>query len=227
MAAILFDLDGTLVDSAPSLSRGLNTFVARRGGTPPAEKNVRRWISLGGGEMIKGALGDKTADPVADLDEFRAILRAQRGSPTDLYPGVLPALADLRRQGHKIALCTNKREDIALPLIADLGIAALIDAIAGGAEGHRLKPDRFLVDLALQRLDFRGDDVIFVGDSEVDADTAAGAGIPFILVTFGYPVGDIDKIACASRIDAFSELPRQVGEILCDKGQLSSPIGVG
>jgi phosphoglycolate phosphatase len=213
-AAILFDLDGTLVDSAPALLRGLNEFALRRGGNPVAEKDVRRWISLGGSEMIKGALGPKVGDPQADLDEFRAILRAQKGDTSDLYPGVVAVLQALRRAGHKIALCTNKREDIAIPLIADIGISPLIDAVAGGANGHRLKPDRFLVDLALERLGYSGTDVVFVGDSEVDAETASGAGLPFVLVSFGYPVGDIDAIACAARIDDFSELPRRIDEIL-------------
>ncbi len=213
-AAILFDLDGTLVDSAPSLTRGLNTFIRRRGGTPVAEKDVRRWISLGGGEMIKGALGDKGGDPVTDLNEFRAILRSQKGDPADLYPGVVKALQNLHSDGHKIALCTNKREDIAYPLIADLGIAPLIDAVAGGANGHRLKPDRFLVDLALKRLIYGGKEIIFVGDSEVDAATAVNAGVPFVLVSFGYPVGRLEDMAYAARIDHFDALRQVVCRIL-------------
>lgn len=212
--AILFDLDGTLIDSAPSLTRGLNTFVQRRGGGAVSDVDVRRWISLGGEAMIRGALGDKAGPPETDITEFRSILREQKGDPSDLFPGVVETLRALRVRGYKIALCTNKREDIAIPLIHDLGIHDLVDAVAGGAPGHQLKPSRFLLDLALKELGYHGPHVVFVGDSEVDAETAARAGVPFILVSFGYPVGDINTIVCQKRIDHFSDLPDAIEKVL-------------
>lgn len=215
--AILFDLDGTLIDSAPSLTRGLNVFVQRRGGAPVSDAEVRSWISLGGETMIRGALGDKAGNPETDIAEFRSILREQKGNPSDLFPGVAAALRALRQQGYKIALCTNKREDIANPLIRDLGIDHLIDGVAGGAPGHTLKPSRFLADLALERIGYQGGAIVFVGDSEVDAETAAVAGFPFILVSFGYPVGDINAIVCQKKIDRFSDLPDAVENVLAKR----------
>jgi phosphoglycolate phosphatase len=205
VGAILFDLDGTLVDSAPSMTRALNEMAQRRG-TPPVEaSSVRRWVSLGGEVMLRGALGDQT-DPVSDLEELRNILRQQTADPGDLYPGVPAMLAALRQDGYRLAICTNKREDIAVPYLAGLGIADYFEAIIGGAQGRRLKPDPQLAHMALEQLSAQPGEAIFVGDSEIDAETAAAAGTRFVLVTFGYPHGEIDAIAANVRIDSFSEL---------------------
>ena len=203
--AILFDLDGTLVDSAPAMTRGLNEMTRRRGAPPVDVASVRRWVSLGGEAMLRGALGFQ-ADPLGDLDEFRDILRGQTADPADLYPGVAAILAALKQQGYRIAVCTNKREDIAVPYVVGLGIDSHLDAIVGGASGRRLKPDPELCHLALERLGARARQAIFVGDSEIDAETALAAGLRFVLVTFGYPHGDIDSITAEARLDDFAAL---------------------
>ncbi|WP_373121618.1 HAD family hydrolase [Mycobacterium marinum] len=213
--AILFDLDGTLVDSAPAMMRGLNEMARRRGAPPVEVASVRRWVSLGGQAMLRGALGVQ-ADPLGDLDEFRDILRRQSADPADLYPGVPAMLAALKQDGYSIAICTNKREDIAVPYAAGLGIAANFDAIVGGAPGRELKPDPQLARMALERLRANAHEAILVGDSEIDADTAIAAGLRFVLVTFGYPHGDIDAIPADARIDGFDELPCLVSAVFSD-----------
>lgn len=221
--AILFDLDGTLVDSAPAMTRGLNEMTRRRGAPPVEVASVRRWVSLGGEAMLRSALGVK-ADPLADLDEFRDILRGQTADPADLYPGVPAMLATLKREGYRTAICTNKREDIAVSYVAGLGIAAYLDAIVGGALGRRLKPDPGLCHLALQRLGVRAHQAIFVGDSEVDAETARVTGLRFVLVTFGYPHGDIAEIAADARLDGFDTLPGLLAAMFAD-GRTRQPEG--
>jgi phosphoglycolate phosphatase len=214
--AIVFDLDGTLVDSAPAMTRGLNEMTRRRGSPPVEVASVRRWVSLGGEAMLRGALGAK-ADPLGDLDEFRDILRRQTADPADLYPGVPAMLAALKQEGYRVAVCTNKREDIAVKYVADLGIAARLDAIVGGAPGRRLKPDPLMCCMALEELGVDAHEAIFVGDSEIDAETALAAGLPFILVTFGYPHGDLAAIPADVRIHRFDALPSLVGAMFADR----------
>ena len=204
-AAIVFDFDGTLVDSAPSMTRALNDMALRRDIPPVDVESVRRWVSLGGEAILQGALGPNI-DPLADLDELRGLLRAQTADPADLYSGVTETLAALKEAGYRLAVCTNKREDIAIPYSSGIGIAQYFDVIVGGAPGRRLKPDPELAHMALERLGAGQSSAIFVGDSEIDAETAKSIGIPFVLVTFGYPHGEITEIVADARIDRFDEL---------------------
>lgn len=197
--AVIFDFDGTLVDSAPSMARALNDMARRRGAPPVALESVRRWVSLGGEAMLCGALG-ADIDLAADLDELRRLLRKQTADPADLYPGVLQTLAALKEMDYRVGVCTNKREDIAIPYAAGLGIAPYLDTIVGGADGRRLKPDPELARMALDQLGATPQESIFVGDSEIDAEAARNAGIPFVLVTFGYPHGDVAAIQAHARL---------------------------
>lgn len=214
--AILFDLDGTLVDSAPAMTRALNEMARRRGAPPVDVALVRRWVSLGGEAMLRRALGAQ-ADPLSDLEELRDILRGQTADPADLYPGVPAMLAALKQVGYGVAVCTNKREDIAAPYVEGLGIDAFLDAIVGGAPGRQLKPDPLLANMALERLGATAHETVFVGDSEVDAETALAAGLRFLLVTFGYPHGDLAAISADARLDDFDHLLGLVGAMLSDK----------
>ena len=131
-AGIVFDFDGTLVDSAPSMARAINEMACRRGAPPVDVAAVRRFVSLGGTAMLTAALGEQT-DPVADLDELRTLLREQDADPNDLYPGVVDTLAALKQDRYRIGVCTNKSEDIAVQYAAGLGIAGHLDVIIGGA----------------------------------------------------------------------------------------------
>ena len=216
-AAVLFDLDGTLVDSAPPMTRALNRLVLRRGVSPVDVSAVRRWISLGGETMLRGALGDQVGDMAETLEEFRDILRNDIADPADLFPGTIEMLKNLKDAGHARGICTNKREDIAVPYAQGLGISEYFDGyIVGGAPGRKLKPAPFVAEMLLAKMGRDLQDAIFVGDSEVDAETAAAAGIPFVLVTFGYPSGEMSAIAAAARVDDFYALTGVIAT-LCEK----------
>ena len=214
--AIIFDFDGTLVDSAPAMTRALNEMARRRGVPPVDVASVRRWVSLGGEAMLRGALPAQ-ADPASDLDEFRDILRGQTADPADLYPGVVGMLEALKQVGYRVGVCTNKREDIAVQYAVGLGIDTFFDAIVGGESGRHLKPDPLLAYMALEQLGADAHEAIFVGDSEIDAETALAAGLRFVLVTFGYPHGDVAAISADARLDDFDALPSLVGGMLADE----------
>lgn len=212
VGTIIFDFDGTLVDSAPAMTRALNEMASRRALPPIDVAHVRNWVSLGGDAMLRGALGHRD-DPQADLEELRGILRGQTADPADLYPGVAETLAVLKRQGYRMGICTNKREDIAITYAEGLGISEYFDAIVGGAPSRPLKPNPRMATMALDRLASTADDTVFVGDSEVDASTALAIGLRFVLVTFGYPSGDVSAIKADSQIDTFGELPDLIREM--------------
>jgi phosphoglycolate phosphatase len=208
--AIIFDLDGTLIDSAVQITVALNQLLARRGGAPVDKSQTRGWISLGATRLVAHALGECERDPVEDVVEFRALYGALTPDPADLFAGVADALSSLRDAGYRMGVCTAKPQGLAQRVLDGAGIAQFFDAVVGGRDGMPAKPDPAQVYETLSLLGARAGNAIYVGDSEVDAEAAAAAGLPFLLATFGYAIGDAAKIQCAARFDDFGELPELI-----------------
>lgn len=205
--ALLFDLDGTLVDSARDIARALSIVSAARGGAPVAAATVRPLVSQGAPTLVREALGAFASDPVADLNEFRQVLA---GLPVDraiLYPGVEEALTALAAKGHAIAIVTNKPEGLARALLVAVGIDRHFAAVVGGDTAEAPKPDRAPVDSALTKLGARAEDALFIGDSDVDAATARRCDIPFILFEGGYGAADCMPVDIAVAFADFGQLP--------------------
>ena len=183
---VLFDLDGTLVDSAPGIARALTQLCLARGAEPIDAARVRPWISLGVGPLVAHALGEHGGDAAADVAAFRTMLGAIPADPAWLYPGVSAALAELTASGLTIAVVTNKPEGLSRALLSDLGLQTGITAVVGGDSTARCKPFPDPIDHALALLRAARTHCLFVGDSEVDAAAAAATGLPFLLFTGGY-----------------------------------------
>lgn len=210
--ALLFDLDGTLVDSACDIARALSIVSAARGGASVAAATVRPLVSRGAPALVREALGAFASDPAADLTEFREVLA---GLPVDraiLYPGVEEALISLAAKGHAMAIVTNKPEGLARALLAGLGIDRHFAAIVGGDTAQAPKPDRAPVDDALTKLEAQAQDALFIGDSDVDATTARRCGIPFILFEGGYGGADCPPADVAMAFADFDQLPSVIGD---------------
>ena len=203
--AILFDLDGTLVDSAPAMTRALNEMTRRRGAPAVDIASVRRWVSLGGEAMLRGALG-VTADPLSDLEEFRHILRGQTADPADLYPGVPGMLAALKQEGYCIAVCTNKRESLSRRLLQELELEGYFSAIAGRDTFPVAKPDPGHLTGTIRLAGGEPSRAVMVGDSDVDVRTAKAASVPVVLVSFGYAGPPVSVAPPEAVIDHFDEL---------------------
>jgi len=187
---VLFDLDGTLADSALSITLALNRLRERRGLAPWPVGRVRPLISRGAATLVGAALDrDKPAD-ADDVATFREIYAALPGSAADLYPGIAEALAQLRAAGALLGVCTNKPQRLSEKLLAESGIAEHFEAVVGGDSAAFAKPhpQHLLQTLAAMRCE--GQSFTFVGDSSVDADAAQAAGARFLWASWGYADAD-------------------------------------
>ena len=182
----IFDLDGTLIDSAPAIARALDRLRATRGLPGLDVDLVRRWVSLGAPALVGRALGcegDADADEIA---AFRASYAERPGVPGDLYPGIADALAALRDAGVALGICTNKPQALSEKVLAAAGIEAHFVAVIGGDATPRPKPDGAHLRHALDAMDCSGLRFDFVGDSSIDADAAHAAGARFLWAAWGY-----------------------------------------
>jgi len=204
--AVLFDLDGTLIDSAPSIAEAFNLILARRG-APLIEANlVRKLVSRGARELVFTCLGAAGTTVDADLAEFRAVYATIKPREEHLYPGTVAMLRTLRRDARLLAICTNKPQALTEGILASLGLSECFAAVLGGDACPRPKPHPDHIHHTLAQMGLSKADAVYVGDSEVDAEAAAAAGLPFVLVTFGYTLGKIEEVVHQARIDHFDDL---------------------
>lgn len=205
---IVFDLDGTLIDSAADIADVLNAMLDKRGNPPVAVDIVKPLVSLGARDILARVFGPQ--DPAENdrlMTEFQSTYRAQPPDPSRLFPGVLPMLETLRGEGYALGICTNKPEDNARRIVAAIGLAERIDVLIGRREGMPAKPNPAPLFEALRQMNAPRETALYVGDNEVDAETAIAANIPFILVSFGYPTGSLNAIASQARLDHFDQFP--------------------
>lgn len=216
---VVFDLDGTLADTAPDLIAAANACFRALGlGAPlhagdgaAAYQGARAMLRLGHARLGREA----TAEDI-DAQVARLIL-AYEGAiaiRTRLCPGALVAVRTLRRRGHALAVCTNKPERLAEALLEALGVRDLFDALVGGDTLAVAKPDPAPYFLAVRRAGGNPRRSVMVGDSETDLLTARAAGVPACLVNFG-PMGrDSATLAPDAIIDDLAALPDVVAALL-------------
>lgn len=205
---IIFDLDGTLVDSAPLCAEIINEMLVERGVVKVvAASEARNYLTKGGAQLMTALLGSKPDEIESDLTGFRARYSARRTPSDCLYPGVVKGVRALSRLGVGMAICSNKPQTLCDKIVSDLALVPHFAAVVGSASGVPLKPAPDLALAALAGLGATPDDCLFVGDSEVDRQTALNAGIPFVFMTYGYAEPDFmfDGLA---RFDQFNELVR-------------------
>jgi phosphoglycolate phosphatase len=191
--AYVFDLDGTLVDSAADLGAALDTLLARHGRARLGLEGTRRLIGNGVPALVAGgfaATGDAAADlPAPDLEalaaEFLAIYEPDIANATRPYPGVVETLERLQERGLGLAVCTNKATRATQRLLAALDLARFFPVVIGGDTGPR-KPDPAPLLRAIAELGAVPADAVMVGDSEIDVATARAAHVKVIAVAYGY-----------------------------------------
>jgi len=206
MRAVLFDLDGTLVDSAPDIHAGVSVLLREEGVEPLPFAVVRGFIGNGVPVLISrvmAALG-WPEEPGRHRDLCARFIRWYEDAPAGLtkpYDGVETALRGL---GLPIGLCTNKPEGPTRALLSEMGWSDLFLVIVGGDTLAVRKPDPAPLLEAMSRI---GGGAVFVGDSEVDAETAERAGVPFLLFTGGYRKSPVAALPHLAAFDLWAELP--------------------
>lgn len=225
MASIVFDLDGTLIDSAPDIHAVTNACLADEGLPALSLPVVRGFIGNGVSVLLARALAalgraEDAALHARLLAAFEPRYEAAQGL-TVLYPGVLEALDALLDQGHALGLCTNKPLGATRAALAHFGLDTRLAAVIGGDSLPQRKPDPAPLNAAFAALPdaLPTGAQLYVGDSETDAETARRAGIRFLLFTEGYRKTPVEELPQAGRFDAFAALPALVADQLA--GQLS------
>lgn len=216
---VVFDLDGTLIDTAPDLLDSLNHCLELAGLARADNASLRRFVGMGGRVMIERAFAaqQKPLD-TAELDALQAAFLDHYGGGmpghSRPYPGVLDALGRFEAAGYAAAVCTNKYEALSTSLIGSLGLAHRFAAICGADTFAFRKPDpRHLVETIAKA---GGDPAraLMVGDSQTDIDTAKAAGIPVVAVDFGYTDRHVREFEPSRVISHFDELTVELAESL-------------
>jgi len=189
-AAVLFDLDGTLIDTAADLAAAMNDALAKEGLRPVGSSQVRHLVGHGARRMlIRGfEITAGRAASAAELDRalanFLTHYEAKIAVHSKPFDGVIPLIKSLISDGAKMAICTNKRERLARLLIEKLGLSSLFETIVGADTAAAPKPDPAPVRLCLERL--KADRGVYFGDSDTDIKAAGAAGLPSLIADFGY-----------------------------------------
>lgn len=212
---LIFDLDGTLIDTAPDLIGTLN-FVFAREGLPAVPYETARKL-IGGGARAMIARGVEAEGRVLNplqverlLTDFIAHYAEHIADRSRPFPGLLEALDELSARGHKFAVCTNKLEELSVLLLRQLDLIDRFAVICGQDTFGVQKPDPDVLHRTIAAAGGSSDLAIMIGDSETDIRTAKAAGVPVVGVDFGYTDVPIAELRPDRVISHFAELPRAI-----------------
>jgi phosphoglycolate phosphatase len=210
---LIFDLDGTLVDSAPDLATALNGLLAELGKPALAETTVRSMVGDGAGVLVSRGLaasGLADADQPAALKRFLALYRDCLIDQTRAYPEVEATLERLQAAGHKLGVCTNKPYDPTQRILAALKLDRFFGAVIGGDSLPKRKPDPEPLLAAIEGLGGTAKTAVMIGDSANDVLCARAASVPAVLIPsdYGNPAEDAEL-----KLRHFAELPEALARL--------------
>lgn len=209
--AVIFDLDGTLADSAPDIAAALNVALADAGHAPLDLGTVKTMVGAGARRLVERALatnGDagRRVSTAAVHAAFLDAYHARSAHLTTLYPGAREVLADLAAQGVRLGVCTNKPHDLTLAILEALNVRVLFGSVAGSVPGAALKPAPDLLRKVLAELDVEPGSAVMVGDSRADAGAACAAGTRCILISHGYSAESVEQIGADAVVAGFLDM---------------------
>jgi phosphoglycolate phosphatase len=216
LSAVLFDLDGTLLDTVEDIALALNRTLLEYDAQKLPESDVRQMIGRGSPILIERALAAQqrkvdSGTQAAMVDRFFHHYGELEESNEDRarpYPAAAEALRAVHAAGLRTAVVTNKQHRFAVALFKRLGLAPWVDVVIGGDTCARRKPDPQPLLFACESLKASAAQALMVGDSVNDVQAARGAGIPVVCVSYGYNEGrDPGTLACDVLIDSLAQLP--------------------
>src|SRR5215468_10358118 len=216
---VVFDLDGTLVDSAPDLVASLNVIFAREGLPPVAYDTARNLVGGGARSMIERSLAAQerkldTAGVDSLVKDFVEHYAAHIADRSRAFPGLEAALDELAAGGCRFAVCTNKLQWLSVRLLDALGLANRFTAICGADTFGLQKPHPDLLRRTIARADGEPGRAVMVGDSISDIAAARAAGVPVVAVDYGYAETPVGELGPDRVISTLAELPSAVFDLL-------------
>ena len=208
MDLLIFDLDGTLVDSKLDLAQAVNATRSHMGMSPLDNERVYSYVGNGAPVLIRRAMGAQATEPEVQeaLEFFLEYYREHYLDYTTLYPGVREALDRLRAAGKRMAVLTNKPVRISRAILEGLGVAGHFFQIYGGNSFDLKKPDPVGVSALMKETGIPADRCLMIGDSSVDIQTARNAGIASCGVTYGFQPETLADPAPDRLVDRMEEL---------------------
>jgi phosphoglycolate phosphatase len=218
-AVIAFDLDGTLVDSAADLIGSLNVVLDEEGLPKLAERQARLMVGRGARAMLEqgfAAVGEPLDEAQSKIlvRRFIAVYRERIAIESRPFDGVETALTELAGAGARLCVCTNKFTELSVALLNALDLSRHFAAVIGPDLAPAPKPDGRHLIAAVEAAGGRADRALMVGDSAADVGAARAAGVPSIVVSFGYTEIAPAELGGDHLIDRFSELPPLAARLL-------------
>jgi len=219
---VVFDLDGTLVDTAPDLITTLNYILDREGLPPVPLHAARNMIGAGARKLIERGLEQEGRNPTAAeitrlTDDFIAHYAQHIADASRPFEGLESALDDLQTRGYRLAVCTNKLEWLSKLLLERLNLSARFAAICGADTFGVSKPDPAILRQTVARAGGDMTGAVMVGDAGTDVGVARRAGVPVIGVSFGYSDVPIAELKPDRVIDRMRELPSAVERVMSER----------
>jgi len=213
--AVVFDLDGTLIESLPDIHASANKMLADLGLAPLSMETVKGFVGKGSRILAEKTLRYHGLEPdAAAIDgALRSFLAHYDEAPiatSYVYPGVTEVLRTLKDEGRRLAVCTNKQKSTTINVLDGFGLAPYFDVVMGGDEAPHRKPDpRHILDV-LAKLGVSAADAVMVGDSENDIEAAQGANVKTVAVSFGYCHKPLAELAPDAVVDTFADVTEAI-----------------
>lgn len=214
--AVLFDLDGTLIDSVGDIAAAVNAALAKRGLRTFRDEEIATMIGAGARTLIERAMtAARTGEDAAALDprevddcyrDFLAKYEAAPCTKTGIFPGGREAIADLKMDGIALGVVTNKPHGLTERILELLGVRGDFGSVVGASDRYPLKPAPDMILASLEELDVPANQAVMVGDSAADVGSARAAGIPSLVVTHGYTATAAGDLGADETISGFGEL---------------------